>query len=229
MPRTPNFDATDEENLMKTAVALFAVLAFICGGTVSVAQAAEPARDLPTAYEAELKAAKKIRFGQRAALASECVKRKRFTCTKYKPVVVTVRSMTPGTREGWPEGTPTFNLDVTIENRTSSSGGLLPALRCANVEGDGSFYFDSVETQSIPAMSRQDGGVIVSLPDIDSESNIAVKPSECENAVIWLRPVSYFDLSKKEAKKAKMSGAAYIPLAPDFLATLPEVAPASAE
>ena len=204
-----------------------AALSFI--GVAAPSQASEPLKDLPSAYAAELKAAKKVRFGQRVAIASECVKRKGFNCTKYKPVVVTVRSMTPGTREGWPEGTPTFNLDVSIENRTGTSGGLLPALRCANVEGDGSFYFDSVETQSIPAMSRQDGVVIVSFPDIDSESNIAVKPSECENAVIWLRPVSYFDLSKKEAKKAKMSGAAYIPLAPEFLATLPEVAPASVE
>ena len=210
--------------MRRTVIALAMITGCLLSAT-GTAHAVVPAKELPSAYQAELKAAKKVQFGQRVAIASECVERKGFECKKYKPVVVTVRSMTPGTREGWPEGTPTFNLDVTIENRTSSSGGLLPTLRCANVKGDGSFYFDSVETQSIPAMSRQDGNVIVSFPDIDSETNIAVTPAACEQAVIWLRPVSYFDLTKKEAKKAKMPGAAYIPLPPGFLATLPSQAP----
>lgn len=209
--------------MRRTLIALAMITGCLLSAT-GAAHAVVSAKELPTAYAAELKAAKKVQFGQRVAIASECVKRKGFECKKYKPVVVTVRSMTPGTREGWPDGTPTFNLDVSIENRTGSSGGLLPTLRCANAKGEGSFYFDSVETQSIPAMSRQDGVVIVSFPEIDSQTNAAVPPAACEQAVIWLKPVSSFDLNKKQAKKAKMPGAAYIPLPPAFLATLPSEA-----
>lgn len=205
-----------------TAIALATLLAL---GSPTAALAVEPAKPLPSAYEAELKNAKRIGFGQRIALASECQKSTMSGCTKYRPVAVTVRSMTPSTRAGWPDGTPTFNLDVTVQNLTGSSGGLLPTLRCANSTSSGSFYADSVETQSIPAKSQQSGIVIVSFPEANSQDNIAIKPSECLNAVLWLKPVSSFDLTATQAKKAKMFGAAYIPLTPEFLATLPQTAP----
>jgi hypothetical protein len=193
--------------------------------STGTAVAGEPAKPLLDAYQAELRDAKKIRFGQKVSLAAACVKFSGFTCKKYAPVSVVVRSMTPSEREGWPEGTPTFRLDVVVENRTKATTGLLPKLRCANGPNDGAFYIESVETQSIPAMSRQSGGVIVSFPSAGRSGLEAIQPQQCRDAVIWLKPVSSFDLSAGEAKRAKMFGAAYIPLPHNFLAGLPSSPP----
>ena len=192
--------------------------------------AAEPAKKLPTAYEAELKAAKKVRFGQRVKVAAACVP-SIWKCQRYQPMVVTVRSMTPGTKEGWPDGTPTFNLDVKVENRTKGRNGLIPMIRCANEQGKGSWYQGSVDVGDMPSRSRQEGTVIVSFPPASGDlSAPAIKPSECVNAVIWLEPSpTSFTFTKKEAKKAKMPSDAYIPLPKGFLATLPSTHVSSTE
>jgi len=179
---------------------------------------------LPSAYEAKLKTATKVNFGQPIPLAvPNCkitkVKGKLTEVCKYEKFVVTVNSFkffdvrTPiGVEES------SYAIDVKLENYSSQDTGLDIGefLKCKSSRSNSPFYSDGIDPQTVPAGSQDNGVVISSFPD-----EIAIE--KCEMPVLWISLSSYSaDLKNKkmmtEIKKKKLIGAAYIPLTPQMLA-----------
>lgn len=175
------------------------------------------ARELPTAYEAELRDAKKARFGQTINLTA-CSKSKGFTCKKYSRLAVTIDSLTFHDINGWPRGTPLYDINVRIRNYSTRETGVLPRLRCANAQEKGAFFIDSVETQRIPPRSRTSGAVVSAFPLGPQGTDApAIAARDCKNAVIWLEgPMQ----EKARVGKKRTFGTAYIPLPPRLLTAL---------
>ena len=202
-----------------TSVAALGIL----GGSLVVAQPAT-ARDLPTAYEAELRDAKKARFGQTINLTA-CSKSSGFSCSKYARLAVTIESLTFRSPNGWPEGTPLYDINVRISNYATRSTGVLPKLRCSNAQEEGAFYIDSVETQSIPPRSRTSGAVVSAFPLGPQGSDApAIAARDCKDAVIWIESPVQTDA---RAGKTRTFGSAYIPVPPRTLNALNQQADAA--
>lgn len=181
-------------------------------------------RDLPTAYEAELRDAKKARFGQTINLTA-CSKSNGFTCKKYSRLAVTIDSLTFHDINGWPEGTPLYDINVRIGNYATRKTGVLPKLRCANAQEKGAFFIDSVDTQRIPPRSRTSGAVVSAFPLGPQGTDApAIAARDCKNAVIWLEgPIQ----EKARVGKKRTFGAAYIPVPPRLLNALNQQADAA--
>ena len=202
-----------------TSVAALGIL----GGSLVVAQSAT-ARDLPTAYEAELRDAKKARFGQTINLTA-CSKYNGFSCSKYARLAVTIDGLTFHSPNGWPEGTPLYDINVRIGNYATRNTGVLPKLRCSNAQEEGAFYIDSVETQSLPPRSRTSGAVVSAFPLGPQGSDAPAIPArECKNAVIWLEGPMQTDA---RVGKTRTFGSAYIPVPPRLLNALNQQADAA--
>ena len=207
---------------IKAFVTSIALLGFL-GGSMVVTQPAT-ARDLPTAYEAELRDAKKARFGQTINLTA-CSKYKDFKCSKYARLAVKINSLTFRDTNGWPVGTPLYDINVGIRNYAKQETGVLPKLRCSNAQEDGSYYIDSVETQSIPPRSRTSGAIISAFPLGPQGSDApAIAARDCKDAVIWIESPMQVDA---RAGKKRTFGSAYVPLPPRILNALNQQADAA--
>lgn len=180
--------------------------------------------NLPSAYEAKLKLATKMNFGQPISLAVPNCKYKKVkskmteVCT-YEKFVITVNSFkfndirTPiGVEES------SYAIDVKLENYSSRDTGLDVGefLKCKSSRSGSPFYSDGIDPQSVPSGSQDAGVVISSFPD-----EIAVE--KCEMPVLWIALTNYSaDLKNKkmmkEIRKKKLVGAAYIPLTAEMLA-----------
>lgn len=176
--------------MSRTATALVAVITCAVGvliaAPVSAGTADRPAKDLPSAYEAELRDAKAVPMG-RAVNFGYCVKYSATGCAKLVPLRVTVRSIAYRSADGWPPVSALFTITVKIENFTKISAGVLPKLRCANMTDEGSYYVGSADVQSLPPKSQLTGDVVSAFPHKDSDTP-TVLPSNCQEPVIWLKP-----------------------------------------
>jgi len=179
---------------------------------------------LESAYEAELKLATKVNFGQPIPLAIQnCkyikVKSKVSEKCNYEKFVITVNSFKfNGIRTPIGVGVSSYAIDIKMENFTSQETGLDVGefLKCKSSRSGSSFYADGMDPQYIPAKSQEGGIVISSFPD-----EVAI--DKCELPVLWISLSSYSVNIKdkkmmKELKKNKLVGAAYIPLTPQMLA-----------
>jgi len=180
------------------------------------------AAKLPSAYEAKLKLATKVKFGQPIPLAvANCniVKVKgKFTerCT-YEKFVITVNSFKFfDRRTSIQVENSTYAIDLRLENYSSQERGLDIGefLKCKSSRSNSDFYGDGIDPQGIPAKSQDSGVVIASFPD-DIQSN------KCESPVLWIQLSNSVDWKDKklaaELKKKKLVGAAYIPLTTQML------------
>jgi hypothetical protein len=188
---------------------------------------------LPTAYEAKLKLATKVDFGQEVPLAlANCksvkVKSKlTWRCT-YEKLMVTVnsfkfydRSPIYGDTFDYPKGEQfRYSIDVKMENYSSNETGLLVGdlLRCKSSGSQSSspFWADGLNPQFVPPKSQDSGVIISSFPE-------EVSADKCESPIILLSPTSWAvnlndKKEMKEVKKKKLLGMAYIPLTPQMLA-----------
>lgn len=206
----------------RASVASIALLGAL-GSAVGVVSPVN-ARDLPTVYEAELRDAKKARFRQPVNLTA-CSKSNGFMCTKYSRLEVTVDSVTFHDTNGWPEGTPRYDINVRIRNYSQQGAGILPKLRCANAKDEGPYYVGSAETQSIPARSRLEGAVIVAFPQGPQGSDApAITARDCKDAVVWIEGPMQTDA---RAGKTRTFGSTYIPIPPRTLNALNQQADAA--
>jgi len=206
---------------MKRTMFLPAVLMLLGSITVypSVAYAG-----LDSAYEAELKLATKVNFGQPIPLAIQSckyvkVKSRISEKCSFEKFVITVNSFkfndvrTPiGVEES------SYAIDIKMENYSSQETGLDVGelLKCKSSRYGSPFYADGIDPQYIPAKSQDSGVVISSFPD-----EIAI--GKCELPVLWISLSSYsMNIKDKklmsQIKKKKLVGAAYIPLTPQMLA-----------
>jgi hypothetical protein len=195
------------------------LIALLLSMFVPVASAA-----LPSAYDAKLKLATKVAFGQAIPLAvPNCkivkVKSKYSEKCTYEKFVIVVNSFkfndirTPiGVEES------SYAIDIKMENYSSREMGLDVGefLKCKSSRSGSPFYSDGIDPQSVPAQSQDEGVVISSFPD-----EIAI--ANCESPVLWISLGSYAgaDVKNKkmmaEIKKKKLIGIAYIPLSPQLL------------
>lgn len=206
---------------MKRSV-LVSVLVALLGA--SLAHTPSASANLPSAYEAKLKLATKVSFGQAVPLAvPNCkivkVKSKYSEKCTYEKFVITVNSFkfydvrTPiGVEES------SYAIDIKMENFASQDTGLDIGefLKCKSSRSGSPFYSDGINPQSVPAKSQDGGIVISSFPD-------EIDVTKCESPVLWISLTSSAgaDVKNKkmmaEIKKKKLIGIAYIPLTPDLL------------
>ena len=206
---------------MKRSV-LVSVLVCLLGA--SLAHTPSASANLPSAYEAKLKLATKVGFGQAVPLAvPNCkivkVKSKYSEKCTYEKFVITVNSFkfydvrTPiGVEES------SYAIDIKMENFSSQDTGLDIGefLKCKSSRSGSPFYSDGINPQSVPAKSQDGGIVISSFPD-------EIDVTKCESPVLWISLTSSAgaDVKNKkmmaEIKKKKLIGIAYIPLTPDLL------------
>lgn len=206
------------------SVAVTTVASLVLGGSLLVAHPSY-ARSLPTAYEAELRDARQARFGQTINLTA-CNKFDGFRCTRYARLTVRVDSLTFRNTNGWPPGTPTYDIDVQVRNFSQQRAGVLPQLRCSNASERGAFFVDSVETQSLPARSRTSGSVVSSFPLGPQGAHAPAIPArDCRNAVIWLEaPVR----ESARVGRVRTFGSAYVRLPQQLLNSLNQQADTAA-
>ena len=198
--------------------ALFGILG------ASIVHIPSASANLPSAYDATLKLATKVNFGQAIPLAvPNCkivkVKSKYSQKCTYEKFTVTVNSFkfndvrTPiGVEEN------SYAIDVKMENFSSQETGIDVGefLKCKSSRSGSPFYSDGIDPQNVPAKS-QDGGIVVSsFPD-------EIDVTKCESPVLWISLTSSAgaDVKNKkmmaEIKKKKLIGVAYIPLTPQLL------------
>jgi len=177
---------------------------------------------LPSAYEAKLKLATKVKFGQAIPLAvPNCklvkVKGKVTEKCTFEKFTITINSFkffdkrTPiGVEES------SYAIDLKLENYSSRENGLDVGefLKCKSSRSGAPFYSDGINPQGIPAKSQDAGVVISSFPD-------EISIEKCESPVLWIQLSNSADLKDKnlaaEIKKMKLVGAAYIPLTAEML------------
>lgn len=191
--------------------------------SISLAVPHAPSNALMTQFEKELSVAKKIDFNSPVNLAiPNCkiaLKSKKYveTCS-YEKFRITVRSFQFNDLSGWPEGTPTFNIDILMENfskKISTGLEVGQMLRCSNSRESSSFYSGGIDPQQLLPLSQDSGIVKMSFPeDVTTES--------CKNPTIWLSLFSSgpsLTETKKIAdiKKKKLAAFAYIPINPSLL------------
>ncbi len=204
------------------------VVALVVG--IPTANAISPYKELPSVYEAELKAAKRISFGKTISLTA-CTPESFLLspCTKIVPLKVRIGKITynpPG--DGVAAGV-VFSVPIKLQNLTSSGGGVIPRIRCSNAREIGQFYGGGDNTSFIPPRSQLTGVVLVGFPEAPS-GGVSLKPTQCKDTVIWLLPnnPNYNPVPARSG----MVTAAYIPLPPSLLAALeskflPEPSPVS--
>lgn len=180
---------------------------------------------LMTKFEKELSLAKKIDFNTPVNLAiANCkiaLKSKKYveTCT-YENFRVTVKSFQFNDLSGWPEGTPTFNIEVLMENyskKVSTGLDVGKMLRCSNARQYSPFYSGGIDPQELLPLSKDSGIVKMSFPE-------DVTPETCKDPTIWLSlfsvGTSLTDTKRiADIKKKKLAAFAYISLDPSMLKT----------
>lgn len=180
--------------------------------------------NLPSAYEAKLKLATKVNFGQAIQLAvPKCkivkVKSKYSETCTYEKFTITVNSFKFNDRRtSIAIEESSYAIDIKMENFSSQDTGLDVGefLKCKSSRSGSPFYGDGINPQSVPAKS-QDGGIVVSsFPD-------EIDVTKCESPVLWIMLTNSAgaDVKNKkmmaEIKKKKLIGIAYIPLTPQLL------------
>ena len=221
-PRHSKSSGAIKQSRMPQRSIVLSITAIVLLGGFSVApsQANTSSNRLPSAYEAKLRDSHKSALGQWVNL-KVCSKQSGFTCKKYGNLRIKVNGISFAATNGWPDGTPLYNIDVSIENRTTRSTGVLPKLLCANSSSEGSFYIGSAETQSLPAKSQQSGAVISSFPQKAlSSKEPSIPAKDCVKAVIWMEPTGGNWQASKSDSKSKNYSSAYIPLPQSLLDSL---------
>jgi hypothetical protein len=180
---------------------------------------------LPTKFQKELSLATKSSFGKPVKLAiANCksvLKNRKYveTCS-YESFNVTVKSFEFNDLSGWPEGTPTFNVDVVMENyskKITTGLDVGSMLKCSNSRQYSPFYSGGIDPQSLLPQSRDEGVVKMSFPeDVTLET--------CKDPIIWLALFSggaSLSDSKRIAdiKKKKFAAFAYIEIPQSSLKT----------
>lgn len=180
--------------------------------------------DLPSAYEAKLKLATKVSFGQAISLAvPKCkfvkVKSKYSEKCTYEKFTITVNSFKFNDRRtSITVEESSYAIDIKMENFSSQETGLDVGefLKCKSSRSGSPFYSDGINPQSVPAKSQDGGIVISSFPD-------EIDVTKCESPVLWISLTNSAgaDIKNKkmmaEIKKKKLIGVAYIPLTPQLL------------
>jgi hypothetical protein len=178
---------------------------------------------LPSAYEAKLKLATKVKFGQAIPLAvPNCklvkVKGKLTEVCTFEKFTITVNSFKFFDKRA-PIGVEQYSyaIDLKLENYSSGENGLDIGefLKCKSSRSGSPFYSDGIDPQGIPAKSQDAGVVISSFPD-------EITIEKCESPVLWIQLSNPVDFKDKklatEIKKKKLIGVAYIPLTAQLLA-----------
>ena len=207
---------------MRKILGLVVVISLACS---SITYAPVASAKLKSPYEIKLKAAKKVKIGQRVPLAvysCKFVKKKKKYVEKctYEKFVITVKSVkfndkrTPIDQE-----VSSFNIDIKMENYSSKETGLDVGalLQCKSSKSGSSFYSDGIDPQYQPAKSEVSGVIVASFPD-----DIAV--NRCQMPVLWLSLTNYQpDLKSKKVKatlkKKKLIGVAYVELTSKILSS----------
>lgn len=204
---------------MKKTVGTIALIALVCA-TLQIPVASA---NLPSAYEAKLKLATKVNFGQAIPLAvPNCkfvrVKGKITEKCTFEKFVITINSFKFFDKRTSIEiENSTYAIDLKLENFTSQERGLDIGefLKCRSSRSNSDFYSDGINPQAIPSRSQDGGVVIASFPD-------DIQSDKCESPVLWIQLSNSADLKDKklaaEIKKKKLVGAAYIPLTTEMLA-----------
>lgn len=204
---------------MRKKVGLLVLVALVSSTLLPLAMASA---NLPSAYEAKLKLATKVKFGQAIALAvpnCKLVKVKgkvteKCTFGKFTITVNSFKFFDKRTPIGIEESS--YAIDLKLENYSSRENGLDIGefLKCKSSRSGSPFYGDGINPQGIPAKSQDAGVVISSFPD-------EISIDECESPVLWIQLSNSADLKDKklaaEIKKKKLVGAAYIPLTAEML------------
>ena len=180
--------------------------------------------NLPSAYEAKLKLATKVSFGQAIPLAVPKCKivkvKSRYSekCT-YEKFTITVNSFKfYDRRTSIVVEESSYAIDIKMENFSSQDTGLDVGefLKCKSSRSGSPFYSDGINPQSVPAKSQDGGIVISSFPD-------EIDVTKCESPVLWISLTNSAgaDVKNKkmmaEIKKKKLIGIAYIPLTSQLL------------
>lgn len=194
---------------------------------ISLSSFSASSNALMTKFEKELSLAKKIDFNTPVKLAiPNCkisLKSKKYveTCT-YEHFVVTVKNFKFNDLSGWPEGTPTFNIEVLLENyskKITTGLDVGKMLRCSNAREYSPFYSGGIDPQQLLPLSQDSGIVKMSFPE-------DVTPETCKNPTIWLSlfsaGASLSDTKRiSDIKKKKLAAFAYISLDQASLKTTP--------
>lgn len=204
---------------MRKSVGLLALVALVGSTLLPLPMASA---NLPSAYEAKLKLATKVKFGQPIPLAvpnCKIVKVKgKFSekCT-YEKFVITVDSFKFFDRRTSIEiENSTYAIDLKLENFSSRERGLDIGefLKCKSSRSNSDFYRDGIDPQAIPAKSQDAGVVVASFPD-------DIQSDKCESPILWIQLSNSVDWKDKklsaEIKKRKLVAAAYIPLTAEML------------
>ena len=206
---------------MKKSYSIFAMASILGTSFVFITGASAT---LPSAYDAKLKLATKVGFGQAIPLAVPSCKIVKVKSTysekcTYEKFIITINSFkfndkrTPiGVEES------SYAIDIKMENYSSQDTGLDIGefLKCKSSRSGSPFYSDGIDPQRVPAKSQDSGIVISSFPD-------EIDVTKCESPVLWISLTSSAgaDLKNKkmmaEIKKKKLIGVAYIPLNQDLL------------
>lgn len=192
--------------------AVVAAGALLIGGLASTPAGAA---ELPSGFQAKLKAAKRITFGQTVNLLGGCSSGSEFACKKYGALRVSLGPVS--LRTPIDPSDAVLVADIKVQNLAKTASGTLPEIRCSNVNEAGGYYVGSVNTQFLDGRTQEQGAYFFGFPN-DPKTGGAMKPTACQNAVIWIAPNP--DFGKAAAKKAKLAPAAYIPLPPELLAQL---------
>lgn len=206
---------------MKRSLFVSALLGILGSSLVYIPSASA---NLPSAYEAKLKLATKVSFGNAIPLAvPSCkivkVKSKYSQKCTYEKFVFTINSFKFfDRRTSIAVEESTYAIDIKMENFSSQDTGLDIGefLKCKSSKSGAPFYSDGINPQSVPAKSQDGGIVISSFPD-------EIDVSKCESPVLWISLTNSAgaDVKNKammaEIKKKKLIGIAYIPLTPELL------------